>query len=242
MKHLIIIFLFFSLDIYADEKLFLKANNYYNLEQYDDAIILYDSLITQGFKHHQIYLNIGNCFYQKKDWKNAIWNYEKSLKIKKSQIAKENLSIAKLNIIDKVEPIPLLFYKRWWENIYSYLTTLNWQIFCLLSIWILVILKIINQFFNFNFSKLIQNFLMFISLILFLISYSSLKNSFLNNEGIIFKSVVEVYSAPTDQSTDLFTLHSGTKIKVLDQINGWVNIRIANGETGWIKLDSYKKL
>ena len=66
MKHLIIIFLFFSLDIYADEKLFLKANNYYNLEQYDDAIILYDSLIIQGFEHHKIYLNIGNCFYQKK--------------------------------------------------------------------------------------------------------------------------------------------------------------------------------
>ena len=34
----------------------------------------------------------------------------------------------------------------------------------------------------------------------------------------------------------------GDPKKVLDQINGWVNIRIANGETGWIKLDAYKKL
>ena len=37
-------------------------------------------------------------------------------------------------------------------------------------------------------------------------------------------------SAPSEQSTNLFSLHIGTKVNIEDQIENWVNIRIANGK------------
>ena len=39
-----------------------------------------------------------------------------------------------------------------------------------------------------------------------------------NNEAIIFASVVSVNSAPTESSTNLFALHSGTKIELIDHL------------------------
>ena len=61
-------------------------------------------------------------------------------------------------------------------------------------------------------------------------------------EGIIFSSVVVIHSAPTSNSTELFTLHSGTKLEITDRIGDWIHIKIANGNSGWILQNSVKEL
>jgi|TARA_B110000093_G_C12736045_1_gene312325 hypothetical protein len=49
-------------------------------------------------------------------------------------------------------------------------------------------------------------------------------------------------SAPSDKSTNLFTLHIGTKINIKDQIGDWLNINISNGKKGWIRLSDIKEI
>ena len=49
-------------------------------------------------------------------------------------------------------------------------------------------------------------------------------------------------SAPSLQSTNLFNLHIGTKVTVEDQIENWVNIRLANGKKGWILIENIKEI
>jgi SH3-like domain-containing protein len=44
-----------------------------------------------------------------------------------------------------------------------------------------------------------------------------------------------VKSSPDEKGNDLFILHEGTKVEVLDELNDWKKIRIANGTVGWIK-------
>jgi SH3-like domain-containing protein len=48
---------------------------------------------------------------------------------------------------------------------------------------------------------------------------------------------VTVKSSPNAASVDLFVLHEGTKVTVLESSDGWNKVRIANGSVGWLEVD-----
>ena len=73
-------------------------------------------------------------------------------------------------------------------------------------------------------------------------TYSSYKENYTKKEVIIFSSTVVVNSAPTNNSTNLFSLHSGSKAEIIDQIGNWINIKIANGNSGWVEQTDCKEL
>ena len=81
-----------------------------------------------------------------------------------------------------------------------------------------------------------------LALISFFATYSSYQAKITKKEAIIFTSSIVVNSAPTANSTNLFILHSGSKIEILDTIGEWINIKIANGSSGWIKESGCKIL
>ena len=138
---IILLFRFFFLE--ASTNLFEEANNSYSNKKYENAIAIYDSILTsEKMESAELYYNMGNCYYKIKDWPNAILHYEKSLKIKKSKYAHYNLGISKLNIIDKIESLPEIFYKKWWNNLINLQTTKSWQILSLICIWISIIFYI----------------------------------------------------------------------------------------------------
>jgi SH3-like domain-containing protein len=61
-------------------------------------------------------------------------------------------------------------------------------------------------------------------------------------EAIIFSKEIDINNAPTENSENIFTLHEGTKVLVLDSVDNWRKIRIADGKTGWIIADKMKLL
>jgi SH3-like domain-containing protein len=58
--------------------------------------------------------------------------------------------------------------------------------------------------------------------------------------AIIFSEKSEVKNAPTMNSDKIFTLHEGTKVLVLDTVDNWKKIRIADGKIGWISTEEIK--
>jgi SH3-like domain-containing protein len=55
-----------------------------------------------------------------------------------------------------------------------------------------------------------------------------------HDEAIVMTPTVTVKSSPSEQSVDLFVLHEGTKVRVLDSARDWNKIRIADGSVGWL--------
>jgi len=53
---------------------------------------------------------------------------------------------------------------------------------------------------------------------------------------------VTIKSSPDEKSIDLFVLHEGTKVRILDNIGNWYEIRIANGSVGWLPVSSIEKI
>ena len=52
--------------------------------------------------------------------------------------------------------------------------------------------------------------------------------------AIIFSQSVSIKSSPDAQSTDLFVLHEGVKVDLLDAVGEWRKIRLADGKIGWL--------
>ena len=61
------------------------------------------------------------------------------------------------------------------------------------------------------------------------------------DRAVLMKPVVPVKSSPSDDSaTDLFVLHSGTRLRVLDNVGDWSNIELSDGRQGWLKSSSFE--
>ncbi|MDG1348860.1 MAG: tetratricopeptide repeat protein [Flavobacteriales bacterium] len=237
----LIITLLVSISSFASDQLFEKANKAYNNSDYTSAITLYDSILTIGLESSELYYNLGNCHYKAQNWANAIWHYEKSLKLERNDKTIQNLELANLKIIDQIEDIPQLFYKKWWSSFISIFNTFSWQLISILIIWLALTIKILNQFTNYK-KEHFLSILYSLALISVFATYSSYQRNITKKEAIIFTSSVVVNSAPTTNSTNLFSLHSGSKIEILDTIGEWINIKIANGNSGWILQNSIKEL
>ena len=237
----LIITLLVSISSFASDQLFEKANKAYNNSDYTSAITLYDSILTIGLESSELYYNLGNCHYKAQNWANAIWHYEKSLKLERNDKTIQNLELANLKIIDRIEDIPQLFYKKWWSSFISIFNTFSWQLISILIIWLALTIKILSQFTNYK-KEHFLSILYSLAIISVLTTYSSYQSKITKKEAIIFTSSVVVNSAPTTNSTNLFSLHSGSKIEILDTIGEWINIKIANGNSGWILQNSIKEL
>jgi uncharacterized protein YgiM (DUF1202 family) len=90
------------------------------------------------------------------------------------------------------------------------------------------------------FGTSIFSFLFLITSIL--ITYNQFATSKNTIEAIIFSEKTEVKNAPTFNSEDVFTLHEGTKVFVLDGVDNWKKIKLADGKIGWIIADELKLL
>ena len=242
MKRLIFILsLFICSQNFASDQVFELGNKQYVNENYSAAISIYDSILISGLESSELYYNLGNCHYKTNYWANAIWHYEKSLQLNNNEKTKHNLELVKLKIIDRIEPLPQLFYKKWWINLTQTLSTQVWQILTLFGISLIFILQLISQFTSLK-SKLITKIFSAITVIILLITQTSYHNNFTKKDAIIFSETITVNSAPTRSSTNLFTLHAGSKVEIIDTIGDWINIKIANGNSGWIAQNSIKEL
>ena len=242
MKRLIFILsLFICSQNFASEQVFELGNMQYVNENYSAAISIYDSILISGLESSELYYNLGNCHYKRNDWANAIWHYEKSLQLNNNEKTKHNLELVKLKIIDRIEPLPQLFYKKWWINLTQSLSTQVWQILTLFGMGFIFVLQLISQFTSLK-NKLITKIFSAITVIILLITQTSYHNNFTKKEAIIFSETITVNSAPTISSTNLFTLHTGSKVEIIDTIGDWINIKIANGNSGWITQNSIKEL
>ena len=239
----IILFIFSANFLFAAETLFKQANNSYAAEKYEEAILLYDSIQQNGFQSEELFYNIGNTYYKLQDWPNSILYYEKTLKLDANhEDALHNLALVQLKIVDKIDPIPSLFFQRWLDNLTLLLPFESWAILSLILLWTTLILFTLRKVTNMNLSNRIFILLIFFSAFAFVFANNQFKQKTMQKNAIIFSSSVVIKSAPSFSANDLFSLHAGSKIAITDQIGNWIHIKLANGNKGWMLKENCKEI
>jgi tetratricopeptide (TPR) repeat protein len=250
LKNILIALLFFipALAFSADPEITIaKANKAYTDGFYDNAIELYKSVINEGYESADLYYNLGNACYKQNDFTSAILYYEKARKLDPgNEDVNFNLKIANTKITDKIEPIPELFYKRWYRALIESYSADKWSKIGLLFL----CLALIAGLFYVISRRLITRktgfwlgiVFLFISLFSFLFAWQNYNDIMHRKEAIIFSPTVTIKSSPDEKSVDLFVLHEGTKVELIDNIGDWYEIRIANGSVGWLATSAVEKI
>ena len=60
--------------------------------------------------------------------------------------------------------------------------------------------------------------------------------------AIVFDEEVVARSEPNPRSQEAFRLHEGTKVQMLDSLDSWQKVELADGQTGWMPRKSLKLL
>lgn len=245
MKKLFLIttLLFAANILFASNTLFEQANSFYTQEKYENAILFYDSIQQNSLQSTELFYNIGNAYYKLQDWPHCILYYEKALKLdENNEDALHNLELAQLKIVDKIEFIPPLFFEKWMTSIISFLKMDHWALLCTFLLWLSFLVFGIKKLIHFQFPKnLLTAFLIF-SFFTFIFANSQFQQKSKQTYAIVFSSSLVVKNAPSFNATDLFSIHSGRKILITDQIEQWIKIRLTNGQVGWILKDGCKEI
>lgn len=243
------LFIFMLLFAYAGsaqesvEVLFDKANEAYNMGNYDSAKIVYQKIVDSDVESVPLYFNLGNTYYKMREFSMAIYYYEKALKLDPSnEEVQTNLAIANQAIVDKIEPVPQSFVIRGWHNARASFSGDQWA-WCSIVFFALLL---VSLFLFLRSHKMSLRKLGFFVGILFLLAFglsvtfaAQLKKaSETQDQAILISPTVTVKSSPSEASVDLFVLHEGTKVSVMETANGWCKIKIANGSVGWLVEDS----
>ena len=84
--------------------------------------------------------------------------------------------------------------------------------------------------------------LVLMSISVFSMTYTKYDMQSKHMEAIVFDPTITVKSSPNQLGKDLFVIHEGTKVFIIEEINEWCNIRIANGSEGWLPSASIKRI
>jgi len=247
-KLLYILFLFLGFLLSAQgETLFNKANEAYNTRDYDKAIENYLKVLENGQHSSELYFNLGNAYYKLNLVAPSIYYYEKALLLKPddSEI-KNNLAYAQNMTLDAIETMPETGIAKIYENVVGFLNFEQWGYTAIVLIFLFVILYIAFYYFTNTRQKRIAFVTSLVSLVIALVSlvFAFLKFADFqaNQPAIVFANEVIVKSEPNERSQLLFTLHEGTKLNVLEELEGYKKIQIADGQTGWLSSESIKIL
>jgi tetratricopeptide (TPR) repeat protein len=231
----------------VNNEIILQANNAYTQNKFNQSIELYKKVIANGYESASLYYNLANAYFKTKNYPSALLYYQKAEKLDPANEKIDfNIAVCNARIIDKIEELPRPFYKKWLADFRFWFSIDTWSIIsivCLFMFFILIAFYLIaNRIVIRKTSFYIGFLFLAVTLISFsnaLSQYRDIKNS---SEAIIFEPTVNVKSSPDASSQDLFVIHEGTKVTIIDKVNNWIEVRIANGSDGWIAETAVEKI
>lgn len=219
------------------------ADSAYIQGDYLTAIRIYESVIENQGVNATLYMNLGNCWLKRDEIAKAILNYERAYLIDPSDPdIRFNLELARTKTVDKVNPVNQLFIVVWFKKLLAVLDVNGWAVLTVILFALTVFLVGILLFskksgirkISFSFSV----FFLLLSILSFIFATTQMGNIKERDTAIIMSPSVTVKSTPTSAGTDLFIIHEGRKVKILDSsMKEWVEIRLEDGNTGWIPVN-----
>ncbi|MEE4115389.1 MAG: tetratricopeptide repeat protein [Marinilabiliaceae bacterium] len=238
-----------AISLYAQDSeiIFNEGVEAYASEDYKLAIDKWERLISSGYYSPELYYNLGNAWFKEGSIPGAILYYEKALLLKPfNEDYRYNLEIALAYTTDRFETVPEVFFVRWYKMLSLLRGSNSWAMISLV-LFILSLLLILVYLFSSG--LVLKKVSFYAGLLLIFFSLVSLSLSYMNKQitvkrqsAIIFTPVVTGKSSPGNDGKDLFVIHEGTKVRIEDQIGEWAEVRLSDGNVGWILLSDIRKV
>lgn len=243
----ILIFLMGSISMAQNETLFEQGNALYNDGNYTEAIEKYRAILKQGKHSAELYFNLGNSYYKLNNIAPSIYYYEKALQLAPDdKDILNNIAFARNMTIDVVDTIPEVGFSKLINSITNMMSFDAWS---KMAVGLVILFAILFLSYYFSYASTKKRMAFVVSLASIVLASTSLsfayhKYNLEKNDkpAIVFAKESQIKSEPNLRSSEAFKLHEGTKVQILDTVNNWKRIKLADGKTGWIVSDDIKAL
>lgn len=245
MKNLIYILLFLTQAAFAQS--FKEGNEYYRKGKYAEAVQSYENILKEKKESAEVFFNLGNAYYKLGKIAPAIYNFEKALQLDPNNAdIQTNLGFAQRMAIDDIKAAPKTGISK---MLYNRAGTYHYDTWA----WAAVALAVGSLLFFIGYylsgtTLLKRIFFIAMCLAIVLMVISIIFGFFVRSQAskdrpaIVFAEVVSGKAEPNSASPDAFLLHEGTKVNVIDSLDNWKKIELADDTTGWIEKDAIKEL
>ena len=224
----------------VDDSLMRQGNAAYQNGDYELAIDCYQEIIQHGNEGAILYYNLGNAYFKAKQTPEALLWYERALRLDPAnEDIKHNIAYANLQITDKIEVMPELFIVRWWNGLSQSMTATAWAVMAVVFGALFassIALMMVSRRRWLSVTAIVLAFVSLLIAIFSLIFASKESKRYIQQpEAIVMQSVVNAKGTPNETGTSLFVIHEGLKVAVTDRVGTWVEIKLPNGEKGWVE-------
>lgn len=222
---------------------FDQGVKFYSSGNYKEAADMWTDIYNTGYRSANLNYNIANAYFKLQNIPQAILFYERAYLLDPTnEDINYNLQIARTMIVDRFQAIPELFFVRWYNLISLFLSSNQWAITSIVAFFLFLIFLSL-YIFSSGYTYKVTGF--WLALFFLVVSASSIvfsqRNKYLvydSHKAIIFSPAVSGKSSPDESGTDLFVLHEGTKVSIEDEVGEWFEIRLSDGNKGWIPANS----
>lgn len=219
-----------------------KANRLYTEGNYTEALQEYKILLDAGYHSASVYYNTGNAYFKLNRLPEALLYFEKAaLLAPGDDEVNYNLKMVQSLTGDKTEEVPMFFLKRWVMAWVHFMSLDAWA-------WASVILFLLTAgfllLFLFANTLSLKRIALYLTVVMLVFSVSAVVSAqaryrlmYLNKGVVVMSSNVTAKSSPSESGRDLFVIHEGTRADAMDQVGEWCEIRLLDGNKGWIKTD-----
>ncbi len=210
---------------------FDAANALYAQGKFADAAAAYEKLIRSGAASGAVYFNLGNAFYKSGDIGRAVAAYRQA-----QQVAPRDPDVrANLTLVRTQVQGPSHLPDRW-QRLLGHLSLNEWTILTFAGFWITLLLLAAIQL-----RPGLKSALRALTLLggaativagACLIALVSARSREL---AIVTVPEAIVRNGPFDEFQKVFTANNGAELPVVDQKNGWLQVRADDRRVGWIK-------
>ena len=229
------------------DELWQIANTAYNAGNYALAEECYTRIVEQGLHSAALFYNLANAHFKQDELGKAMLYYNRALRLRPNdEDIRHNLEYAEQSTKDSIEEIPEFFLKTWIKSLRGALSCTAWSILSLIMLVAALVCGLLYLLAQRLSLRKTGFYLMTVTALLFVVTTAfawSERNMLVErSEAIIMNSAVSIKSSPDRSATELFVLHEGTKVTIGETIDGWAEVRIADGRKGWIEQERIERI
>ena len=193
-----------------------------------------------GLKSKELYYNLGNAYFKNGEIAPSILWYERALRLDPSDDdIRYNLEYARSLTQDRIDEVPEIFFEQWGHAMCYLLPSNTWALIGLVMLAVSVAFALLFLLGSTSGKRRLGFFAGILCFLLSVLGWDfaqwQRQEALAQDKAIVMRPVTSVKSSPSEAAAkDLFILHEGTRVKVLDNVSGYSQIVIADGRQGWI--------
>lgn len=211
---------------------FVRAQQAYDEGRVQEAITLYEHILSQGYYAHELFYNLGNAHYRSGDIGSAALNYRRAQYLKpRDEDTRYNLYYI-LQRAGAIHGAPSRFERLWFT-----LSRNEWMALAVALYWLTAgLLAYATLTYNWR-ATVLRALAMGVALIALSVSgiwyWTSLER---RPEVVVLEPGQEALFGPLEGSTAHYAVPEGSIARVTGDSDIWYRIEV-DGQTGWIRKD-----